>query len=210
MPRGPRVPRHPSGESMPGLPARVAELRGHLIAVVAVAPDGDGDYEIAPFSNRCGIAREWCLAAPRAAVRVAYFGPDPDDGSPGAQGAATSDGTSFAAPMVTAWRSGTPTARSRIRKALGRHAFQHSRPGRQPPAGGRFQRSLLRGKRRQRRRILRNVRRLEQILPSGRQVRPLLPRRARRREWPPASSGSSGSRAGNSETLVNKRHSLYM
>ena len=88
---------------MPGLPARIAELRGHLIAVVAVAPDGDGDgdYEIAPFSNRCGIAREWCLAAPGAAVRVAYFGPDPGDGSPGARSAATSSGTSFAAPMVT-------------------------------------------------------------------------------------------------------------
>ena len=92
-----------SVEVMPGLPARIAELRGHLIAVVAVAPDGDGDgdYEIAPFSNRCGIAREWCLAAPGAAVRVAYFGPDPDDGSPGARGAATQSGTSFAAPMVT-------------------------------------------------------------------------------------------------------------
>lgn len=90
-----------SVEVMPGLPARIAELRGHLIAVVAVAPDGDGDYEIAPFSNRCGIAREWCLAAPGAAVRVAYFGPDPDDGSPGTRGAATSSGTSFAAPMVT-------------------------------------------------------------------------------------------------------------
>ena len=92
-----------SVEVMPGLPARIAELRGHLIAVVAVAPDGDGDgdYEIAPFSNRCGIAREWCLAAPGAAVRVAYFGPDPDDGSPGARGAATLNGTSFAAPMVT-------------------------------------------------------------------------------------------------------------
>ena len=92
-----------SVEILPGLPARISELRGHLIAVVAVAPDGDGDgdYEIAPFSNRCGIAREWCLAAPGAAVRVAYFGPHPDDGSPGARGATTLSGTSFAAPMVT-------------------------------------------------------------------------------------------------------------
>ena len=92
-----------SPEILPGLPARIPELRGHLIAVVAVAPDGDddGDYEIASFSNRCGIAAEWCLAAPGQAVRLAYFGPDPDDNSPGARGAYTADGTSFAAPMVT-------------------------------------------------------------------------------------------------------------
>ena len=55
-----------SPEILAGLPARIAELRGHVIAVVAVAPDtdGDGDYEIAPFSNRCGIAAQWCIAAP--------------------------------------------------------------------------------------------------------------------------------------------------
>ena len=74
-----------------------------MIAVVAVAPDtdGDGDYEIAPFSNRCGIAAQWCIAAPGVDVRLAYYGPDPDDASPGARGAFTSSGTSFAAPMVT-------------------------------------------------------------------------------------------------------------
>ena len=92
-----------SVEILPGLPARIAELRGHVVAVVAVAPDsdGDGDYEIASFSNRCGIAAQWCLAAPGAGIRVAYFGPDPDDNTPGARGAYTARGTSFAAPMVT-------------------------------------------------------------------------------------------------------------
>lgn len=92
-----------SPEILPGLPARIAELRGHLIAVVAVAPDsdGDGDYEIARFSNRCGIAAQWCIAAPGEAVRAAYFGPHPDDDSPGVQGAYHASGTSFAAPMVT-------------------------------------------------------------------------------------------------------------
>ena len=92
-----------SVEVLSGLPVRIEELRGQVIAVVAVAPDadGDGDHEIAPFSNRCGIAARWCLAAPGAEVRVAYFGPDPVDGTPGARGAYSAGGTSFAAPMVT-------------------------------------------------------------------------------------------------------------
>ena len=92
-----------SVEVLPGLPARISELRGHLISVVAVAPDSDddGDYEIASFSNRCGIAADWCIAAPGQGIRLAYFGPDPNDNSPGARGASTGRGTSFAAPMVT-------------------------------------------------------------------------------------------------------------
>ncbi len=92
-----------SPDILSGLPARISGLRGHAIAVVAVAPDsdGDGDYEITAFSNRCGIAAEWCIAAPGDRIRAAYFGPDPDDGSPGFQGAADFRGTSFAAPMVT-------------------------------------------------------------------------------------------------------------
>ena len=90
-----------SVELFPGLPARIPELRGNLVAVVAVGPDSDGDgsYEIADFSNRCGIARDWCIAAPGVDVRVAYFGPF--RGVNGYRGVAESDGTSFAAPMVT-------------------------------------------------------------------------------------------------------------
>ena len=88
---------------LPGLPARISRLRGRVIAVVAVAPDSDsdGDYEIASFSNRCGIAADWCVAAPGVRVKAAYFGPDPNDNSPGARGAWNPNGTSFAAPMVT-------------------------------------------------------------------------------------------------------------
>ena len=62
---------------------------------MAIGQDG----EITDFSNRCGIAAEFCLAAPGERVRVAYFGPfgktDP--------GAALQEerGTSVAAPMVT-------------------------------------------------------------------------------------------------------------
>ena len=92
-----------SVELFPGMPVRLAELRENLIAVVAIAPDsdGDGDYEIADFSNRCGIAADWCIAAPGEDVRVAYFGPDFVDGSPASRDNAIADGTSFAAPMVT-------------------------------------------------------------------------------------------------------------
>ena len=92
-----------SVEIFPGMPVRIPELRENLIAVVAVAPDrdGDGDYEIAGFSNRCGIAAEWCIAAPGEDVRVAYFGPDLINGTPGSRANAIADGTSFAAPMVT-------------------------------------------------------------------------------------------------------------
>ncbi|MDE0208931.1 MAG: S8 family serine peptidase, partial [Boseongicola sp.] len=77
-----------------GLAARLPELRGHTVSVVAIGQDG----EITGFSNRCGIAAEHCLAAPGGSVRVAYFGPFED--GPG-RGAATGGGTSFAAPMVT-------------------------------------------------------------------------------------------------------------
>ena len=84
-----------SVEVFPGLVARIEALRGHSIAVVSVDRNGD----IADSSNRCGIAADWCLAAPGHLVRVAYFGPA--DGRPGARGFASgASGTSFAAPMV--------------------------------------------------------------------------------------------------------------
>lgn len=84
-----------SPEIYAGMVARIMELRGHSIAVVAVDQEGD----IAGFSNRCGIAAEWCLAAPGVDVSVAYFGPS--NGIPGRRGISTSRGTSVAAPMVS-------------------------------------------------------------------------------------------------------------
>ena len=86
-----------SVEILPGLVARITELRGHSIAVAALGPDG----KIADFSNRCGIAANWCITAPGEDVRVAYFGPHPDTDEPGVRGTAKVRGTSFAAPMVT-------------------------------------------------------------------------------------------------------------
>ena len=97
-----------SVDFLAGLVARIEELRGHSIAVVATNQAGD----IAEFSNRCGIAAEWCLAAPGVDVSVAYFGPDirpavgpdnnPDNNSlPERRIIDKGDGTSFAAPMVS-------------------------------------------------------------------------------------------------------------
>ena len=86
-----------SVELLPGLTARIPELRGHSVAVVSVRQE---DGRISDFSARCGIAADYCLAAPGEGIRVAYFGPDKDD-NPGARGAVTRSGTSLAAPMVT-------------------------------------------------------------------------------------------------------------
>ena len=81
---------------LPGLLAYLEELQGHSIAVVALSPDG-GD--IASFSNRCGIAADFCIAAPGEEVRFAYYGPDGEED--GVRGYGEAGGTSFAAPMVS-------------------------------------------------------------------------------------------------------------
>ena len=84
-----------SADVMSGLPARIEELQGHSIAVVALSP---ADGQIASFSNRCGIAAGSCIAAPGQRVRGAYFGP----GFNAAIRSVTDrSGTSFAAPMVS-------------------------------------------------------------------------------------------------------------
>ena len=81
---------------LPGLVARIEELQGHSIAVVALSPDGGA---ITSFSNRCGIAANFCIAAPGEEVTVAYFGPDRTGEL--VRGYAEGRGTSYAAPMVS-------------------------------------------------------------------------------------------------------------
>ena len=81
-----------------GLPVLEASLRGHVVAVVATGPDG----RIAEFSNRCGIAAKWCIAAPGDLVPTATSVPHPDDASRRVRGYEPgASGTSFAAPHVT-------------------------------------------------------------------------------------------------------------
>ena len=78
-----------------GLPAYFEELRGHSVAVVALNPH---DEALSFFSNRCGIAADYCIAAPGYDVRFAYFGPYQGEA---VRGYGTGGGTSFAAPMVS-------------------------------------------------------------------------------------------------------------
>ena len=78
-------------ELWPGLPALISELRGHVLSVVAVDRNGD----IAGFSNRCGIAKSWCLAAPGQGIITIF------PGNNGANVSPAINGTSFSAPMVT-------------------------------------------------------------------------------------------------------------
>ena len=86
-----------SVEILAGLPVRIAELRGHSLVVVATDLQG----RIAEFSNRCGIAREFCLAAPG----VDITGPVPGFYCPaGARECYLTfeeAGTSSSAPFVT-------------------------------------------------------------------------------------------------------------
>ena len=66
------------------------ELRGHVITVAALGQDGN----IASYSNRCGIAKAFCLAAPGSNMVSAANTGDDFYGTGGS-------GTSFAAPIVS-------------------------------------------------------------------------------------------------------------
>ena len=72
------------------------ELKSHVVAVVATDRDGN----IATFSNRCGIAAKWCIAAPGVDILVARFNPGMLLGSLGDRSYLKIDGTSFSAPYV--------------------------------------------------------------------------------------------------------------
>ena len=80
-----------SVEVFPGLPVRISELRGHVISVVATKTDGI----ITDFSNFCGIAADWCIAAPGEDVSLAYFGPHPTIDNTVAEGIYKGGGTSY-------------------------------------------------------------------------------------------------------------------
>ena len=72
-----------------GLGVVFPELRGHVITVVALDEDGG----IADYSNRCGIAKAFCLAAPGSnLVSAGSFGDD---------GYVIDYSTHFAAPLVS-------------------------------------------------------------------------------------------------------------
>ena len=86
-----------SVEITAGLPVRIPELRGHSLAVVATDRQG----RIAGFSNRCGIARAFCLAAPGVNVTGPVPGIYCADGTAECYLSLEESGTSSAAPFVT-------------------------------------------------------------------------------------------------------------
>lgn len=75
------------------------EVGRRWVAVVAT----DRTNAIADFSNRCGLAAKWCMAAPGAGVEGAYTGEDPTGSILHAYRGWRADwnGTSFAAPLVS-------------------------------------------------------------------------------------------------------------
>ena len=77
---------------MGGLPYYMPELRDNIVVVGSV----NGDKEISSFSNRCGLAADWCLVAPGeniySTLSSYYYGEN-------AYGTMT--GTSMAAPFVS-------------------------------------------------------------------------------------------------------------
>ena len=76
-------------EFLAGLGVYFPELRPHVLAVVALDQDG----RIADYSNRCGIAKSFCLAAPGSRLFSAGFR--------GNTNYLVGSGTSFAAPLVS-------------------------------------------------------------------------------------------------------------
>jgi subtilase-type serine protease len=57
-----------SPELLPGMAHYIPEIQGHSIAVVSVDENG----QISDFSSRCGVAQEYCIAAPGGKVTAAY------------------------------------------------------------------------------------------------------------------------------------------
>ena len=94
-----------SPDVFPGMAYVLSELQGHSLAVVSVDEDG----VISDFSSRCGVAKDFCLAAPGEGVVVAYATSMNDTGIFDATDDCVSNnscyavggGTSYAAPFVS-------------------------------------------------------------------------------------------------------------
>ena len=95
-----------SPDVFPGMALLLDELQGHSLAVVSV--DSETGV-ISDFSSRCGIAKDFCLAAPGEGIVVAYATSTSDTGIFDTTDDCTLDntcyavggGTSYAAPLVS-------------------------------------------------------------------------------------------------------------
>ena len=82
-----------SPEIFPGMVYFIEELQDTSVAVVSVNEEG----LIADHSNRCGLAKDFCIAAPGENITGAYVTNEyPENNNYG-----TGSGTSFAAPFVS-------------------------------------------------------------------------------------------------------------
>ena len=100
-----------SPELLPGMVHYIPEIQGHSIAVVSVDEDG----AISSFSSRCGVAQDYCIAAPGRKITAAYPTSSADTGiyssnvgdenysvcTQDTSCFAVTNGTSFAAPIVS-------------------------------------------------------------------------------------------------------------
>ena len=97
-----------SPELLPGLPHLFPELQPYMLAVAAV----DSSGSIASYSNHCGVAADFCLAAPGGGDTngdgslgngevIWSANSPPSAADPGSQYYGGSIGTSFAAPLVS-------------------------------------------------------------------------------------------------------------
>ena len=79
-------------EVFAGMPYMINELKGHTIAVVSLDESG----EISSFSSRCGVSKDYCIAAPGRFINSAYSQDPPVNDE-----YRSFSGTSMAAPHVT-------------------------------------------------------------------------------------------------------------
>ena len=97
-----------SPELLPGLPYLFPELQNHMLAVAAVDRSG----VISSYSNHCGVAASFCLAAPGGGDAngdgdfadnelILSAASPPEDGEAGENYYGRTIGTSFAAPLVS-------------------------------------------------------------------------------------------------------------
>ena len=81
-----------SPEVFGGMAYLLPELQNHSVAVVSI----DSTGEISSFSNLCGVAKDYCIAAPGRSIYSAYSQDSPINNS-----YASWSGTSMAAPHVS-------------------------------------------------------------------------------------------------------------
>ncbi|WP_198018807.1 autotransporter serine protease [Azorhizobium doebereinerae] len=83
-----------SPDVLAGMPYLVPELKNNWLAVAAV----DSTNTIASFSNRCGVAKDWCLSAPGVDI---YSTVTVGTGTGTYDGYGDKSGTSMATPVVS-------------------------------------------------------------------------------------------------------------